>query len=187
MENLLTIFVALTGLAVLLQAGLLLGMYLTLRKTGARLEDLATEVKTKALPAIESTKAAVESAKVAIESTQAILADIQPKVKVIIENVEESTSTIRAQVERANAAVTDAVDRARLQIIRGDEMLTRTIDKVENTSEIVARTVVSPVKQVSGIIQGVTAGVEFFLGNRARKNGRSPEPRGPVPHDELFI
>jgi hypothetical protein len=180
MENLIPLFIGLTGIAVLLQAGLLLGMYLTMRKTGSLLEELATEVKTKALPAIESTKSTMESA-------HALMTEFQPRVKVIIDNVEESTSNIRAQVERANAVVNDAVDRARLQIIRSDEMLTRTLDKVENTSEIVARTVVSPVKQVSGIIQGVTAGVEFFLGNRVRKNGRSPEPRGPVPQDELFI
>lgn len=180
MENLLPIFVALTGIAVLLQAGLLLGMYLTMRKTSARLEELATEVKTKALPAIESTKSTLESA-------QAIMAEFQPKVKVIIENVEETTTSIRAQVERANAVVNDAVDRARLQIIRGDEMLTRTLDKVEHTSDVVTKTVVSPVKQVSGIIQGVTAGVEVLFGHRARKNGRSREPRGPVPQDEMFI
>ena len=180
MENLLPIFVALTGIAVLLQAGLLLGMYLTMRKTGARLEELATEVKPKALPAIESTKSTLESA-------QAIINEFQPRVKVIIENVEETSSAIRAQVDRANAVVNDAVDRARLQIIRGDEMLTRTLDKVENTSDIVTRTVVSPVKQVSGIIQGVTAGVEFLFGNKGRKNGRSREARGPMPQDEMFI
>jgi SMC interacting uncharacterized protein involved in chromosome segregation len=187
MENLLPIFVALTGIAVLLQAGLLLGMYLTMRKTSARLEELATTVKDKALPAIESAQTAIESAKVTLASVQEIVAEYRPKVKVIIENVEETTSSIRAQVDRANAVVNDAVDRARLQIIRSDEMLTRTLDKVEQTSDAVTRTVVSPVKQVSGIIQGVTAGVEFLFGSRSRKNGRSREPRGQVPQDEMFI
>ena len=67
----------------------------------------------------------------------------------------------------------DAVDRARLQIIRGDELLTRTMDRVESTSEIVSRTVTSPVRKVSGIIQGVTAGVEFFLGSRGEERPHS--------------
>jgi hypothetical protein len=47
--------------------------------------------------------------------------------------------------------------------------------------------VVSPVRQVSGIVRGVTAGVEFLLGNRSRKNGDSRGTRRPVPQDEMFI
>jgi hypothetical protein len=79
------------------------------------------------------------------------------------------------------------VDRARLQIIRGDELLSRTLDRVEETSDMVHKTVVSPVRQFAGLIQGVTAGLEFLLGNRARKNGGSREARRPVPQDEMFI
>jgi hypothetical protein len=66
-------------------------------------------------------------------------------------------------------------------------MLTRTFDRVEHTSDVVTKTVVSPVRQVSGIVRGVTAGVEFFLGNRSRKNGDSRSVRRPVPQDEMFI
>jgi hypothetical protein len=141
MENLTPLFVALTGAAVLLQAGLLAAMYLSMRKSSARLEALANEVKTKALPTLE----------------------------------------------RMDATVNDVVDRARLQIIRGDELLSRTLDRVEETSEMVHNTVVSPVRQFAGLIQGVTAGIEFLLGNRGRKNGNSRESRRPVPQDEMFI
>jgi hypothetical protein len=173
MENLLPVFIALTGFAVFLQAGVLLAMYLSMRKTSSRLEALADEVKTKALPALES--------------AQAMLAEFRPKLLVIVENVDATTSAIRSQVQRVDATVNDVVDRARLQIIRGDEMLTRTLDRVEATSEIVHKTVVSPVRQVSGIIQGVTAGIEFLMGNRNRKNGNSRDARRPVPQDEMFI
>jgi hypothetical protein len=47
--------------------------------------------------------------------------------------------------------------------------------------------VTSPVRQVSGVIQGITAGIEYFLGNRGRKNGGSRDVRRPVPQDEMFI
>jgi hypothetical protein len=33
----------------------------------------------------------------------------------------------------------------------------------------------------------VTAGIEFLMGNRGRKNGRGREARRPVPQDEMFI
>jgi tetrahydromethanopterin S-methyltransferase subunit F len=173
MDNLTTIFIAVTAVAVILQAGLLLGMYLAMRKTSTRLESLAEEVKTKALPAIDS--------------AQALIADIRPKLQIIADNLAETTSTMREQVQRVDATVNDVVDRARLQVIRADDLLTRTLDRVEETSEIVHKTVVSPVRQFSGLIQGLTAGIEFLVGGRGHRNGRSRDPRRPVPQDEMFI
>jgi hypothetical protein len=173
MENLMPLFVALTAAAVLLQAGLLAAMYLAMRKSTTRMETLATEVKTKALPALET--------------AQSLLTEIQPKLTLIAENLAETSVMARSQVERVDATVSDVVDRTRLQIIRADDLLTRTLDRVEETSEMVHKTVVSPVRQVSGLIQGVTAGLEFFLAGRGRRNGGSRESRRAVPQDEMFI
>jgi methyl-accepting chemotaxis protein len=172
MENL-TVFVALTGAAVVLQAGVLVAMYITMRKSGARMEALAIEVKTKALPTLET--------------AQAMLAELRPQLTVIADNLSETTHSVRSQVERMDATVSDVVDRARLQIIRADELLSRTLDRVEETSDVVHNTVISPVRQFAGLIQGVTAGIEFLMGNRGRKNGRGREARRPVPQDEMFI
>jgi uncharacterized membrane protein len=173
MENLIPLFIALTGIAILLQAIVLLLLYLGVRKSSAHMEALADEVKAKALPALES--------------AQTLLRELTPKLHIIAENLTETTHSVRAQVERVDATVSDAVDRSRLQIIRADELLTRTLDRVEETSEMVHKTVVSPVRQVSGLIQGLTAGIEFLVGSRARRNGGSGEARRAVPQDEMFI
>jgi methyl-accepting chemotaxis protein len=173
MENLTPLFIALTGAAVVLQAGILAALYLAMRKSSARMEALAVEVKTKALPTLET--------------AQAILTELRPKLTVIADNLAETTHSVRSQVERMDATVNDVVDRARLQIIRGDELLSRTLDRVEETSDMVHKTVVSPVRQFSGLIQGVTAGIEFLLGGRVRRNGGGREARRPVPQDEMFI
>jgi len=173
MENLTPLFIVLTGVAVGLQAGILVAMYLAVRKSSARMDALATEVQTKALPALET--------------AHAMLAELRPKLQVIADNLAATTSSLRSQVQRVDATVNDAVDRARLQIIRGDELLSRTLDRVEETTEIVHKTVVSPVRQFSGLIQGLTAGLEFLLGSRARRNGGSRDARRPVPQDEMFI
>jgi hypothetical protein len=172
MENLLTIFIAITGAAVLLQAGLLAAMYLSMRKTSAHVESLANEVKTKILPTIDT--------------AQSVLTEVRPRIEVIAANLAQSSTSVREEIQRLDATVNDVVDRARLQIIRADEMLTRTFDRVEYTSDVVQKTVMSPVRQVSGVIQGVTAGLEFLFSGRDRKNGRSRERR-PVPQDEMFI
>jgi hypothetical protein len=51
---------------------------------------------------------------------------------------------------------------------------------------MVHRTVVSPVKQISGLVQGITVGLEFLFSGRNRRNGGGRERR-PVPQDEMFI
>jgi len=173
MENLTMVFIAVTAAAVVLQACILVFMYLAMRKSSARMEAVALEVKTKAVPALET--------------AQATITELRPKLNVIADNLMETTISVRSQIERMDATVSDAVDRARLQVIRADELLSRTLDRVEETSDLVQKTVVSPVRQFSGLIQGVTAGIEFLLGNRGRRNGGSREPRRPVPQDEMFI
>ena len=169
----LTVFVFLTGLAVLLQAGILAAMYVAMRKTSARIEALAAEVKTKVLPTVEQ--------------AQAMLTEVRPKLQVIAENLQETTTTVRTQIQRVDATVSDVIDRARLQVIRADELLSRTLDRVEQTSEMVQKTVISPVRQLSGLMQGITAGLEFLFSKRGRRNGGGREERRPVPQDEMFI
>lgn len=171
--NMLAVFVFLTGIAVLLQAGILAAMYFAMRKSGERVESLAAEVRTKVLPTIEL--------------AQGLMTDIRPRLQTIAENLEESTTTVRGQVQRIDAAVSDVVDRARLQVIRADELLSRTLDRVEQTSDMVHKTVVSPVRQLSGLMQGITVALEFLLSGRGRRNGGRREERRPVPQDEMFI
>ncbi len=90
---------------------------------------------------------------------------------------------MRNQLARIDATLTDALDRTRLQVIRADELLNRTMDKVEETSEVVHKTVISPLRQVNGLMSAISTGVEVFLGQKRRhpKNGAG------VPQDEMFI
>lgn len=166
--NLLTAFVAVTSAAVVIQALILIAMYLAMRKTSARMEALAEEVKGKVLPTADM--------------VQAMIVEYRPKVDAVVANVAESTTMVRAQMQRVDALVTDVVDRTRLQVIRTDELVNRTLDKVESATEVVQRTVVSPVRQISGIFHGVTAGLEYLVSNK-----RKPRNGSGVPQDEMFI
>ena len=166
-------FIALTAVAVLLQSGVLLAMYLTMRKTTERLEVVLSEARTKLMPTIDQ--------------AQQMIIDVRPKIEVIAENVKETSTSVKEQVQRIDATVNDVVDRARLQVIRADELLSRTLDRVEHTSEIVHKTVVSPVRHISGLMQGISVGLEFLFAGRGRRNGGTRETRRPVPQDEMFI
>lgn len=168
-DNLLRIFIAVTTFAVVIQAGILIGLYLSIRKSTAKMEALATEVKEKALPTMET--------------VQSFLVEVRPKIDAITSNVSESSALVKNQLARIDATLTDALDRTRLQVIRADELLNRTMDKVEETSEIVHKTVISPLRHVNGVMNAISTGVEVFLGRK-----RSPGKNGMgVPQDEMFI
>lgn len=168
-----TWFVAFTGAAVVLQAGVLLAMYIAMRKSSERMQALADDVKNKIMPTVGE--------------AQQMLTLLRPKVEVIVENLEETTTILRAEIKRVDATVNDVVDRARLQVIRADELMSRTLDRVEQTSEMVQKTVVSPVRHLSGLMQGLSVGLEFLFAGRGRRNGGGRESRQPVPQDEMFI
>jgi len=166
-NTLLTVFIAVTAAAVLLQAAILAGMFFAVRKTSAKVESLAEEVKTKVLPTAEL--------------AHSMIVELRPKIETVADNVSVSTTMMRAQLERVDATLTDIVDRTRLQVIRADEFVNNTMEKLEETREAVQRTVVSPVRHISGLVHGVTAGVEAFF-SRKRENSSAT-----VPQDEMFI
>jgi len=168
-DNLLKIFIFVTGFAVILQALIMVALYLAFRNSTAKMEALATEVKSKALPTMET--------------VQSLLVEIRPKIDVMTTNLSESSTLVRNQLGRLDATLADALDRARLQVIRADELLSRTMDKVEETSEVVHKTVISPLRQVNGLMAAISTGVEVFLGQKRHhpKNGAG------VPQDEMFI
>ncbi|HYK51439.1 MAG: hypothetical protein DMG80_02320 [Acidobacteria bacterium] len=168
-DNLLRIFIALTAFAVVIQAGILMALYLSVRKTTARMEAIATEVTSKALPTLET--------------AHNMLVDLRPKLETLAGNAAESTTILRVQLGRLDATLSDVLDRTRLQVIRADELLNRTMDKVEDASEVVHKTVVSPLKHVSGLVNAISTGVEVLLGQK-RRQGRNGMG---VPQDEMFI
>jgi hypothetical protein len=163
----LPIFIGCTAAAVVIQAGILVAMYLAVRQSAERMEALATEVRTKILPAAEV--------------AHSMLLEFRPHLQTLVTNISESSILVRAQIERLDATVNDAIDRTRLQVIRADELLNRTLDRVESTTDMVHKTVVSPVRQLSGLVQGIASGLEFLIGGRRKRNGV------PVPQDEMFI
>lgn len=167
MNGWLIFFIAVTALAVLLQAGLLAGMFFSMRKTSAKVESLAEEVKTKVLPTAEL--------------AHSMMSELRPKIANVVDNVSVSTTMLRSQMERVDATLTDIVDRTRLQVIRADEFVGSTMDKLEETREVLQKTVVSPVKQLSGLMHGVGAGFEAFFARRRERNSVS------APQDEMFI
>jgi hypothetical protein len=168
METRFTILLIELGVALVLEIGILVAILLVVKKSTARVEALVNEVQKRAVPTLEALHAMVETTR--------------PKLEGVAADLAASTATLRQQMERLDTTVNDAVDRTRLQIIRADEIVSRTMDRVEETTELVHHTVVSPVRQLSALIQGISVALQALLGDRRR-----PRERMGVPQDEMFI
>jgi len=138
------------------------------KRSTKRMESLADEIQRRALPTLDA--------------AQQLITTTKPRIEEIIANAAESTATLKAQLERLDDTVNDIVDRTRLHVIRADNLVGKTIDRVEQTTELVHTTVISPIRQVSAIVQGLTAGLTALMGRHAKSSGANGQQR-----DEMFI
>lgn len=167
----LTSFVAVTAIAVVVQMGILVALFVSLRKTSKQVLTLADSIERRAVPALDA--------------ANSILVDSRGRMTEIVSNLAAISSTLRSQVERFDATFGDAMDRTQRQVIRADNMVTRTMDHVEETTEVLHEGVLAPVRRVAGLVQGLTVGIDTFF-KLTRKYPR--REHAPVSHDEeLFI
>jgi hypothetical protein len=173
MDDKLTIFIAITAAAVFLQMLILLGIGIVMYKLGARLKAVVDEAESRVLPLLDNAKGVLQDVKTLLESSR-------PKVDLVLDNAAHVTTTVRTDADRLQTTFNDLLDRVHLQAIRADEMVTRTMDTMEETSEKVQHSVMSPIRKVSGMAQAVSVGVGTYFNNqRRRRNGGQS--------DEMFI
>ena len=167
-------FIVIAAVAIVLQLVVLAVMALSIKKTTEQMSKMAAEVQSRTLPLLDM--------------ANGILSDTKPRLDIITNNLAETSVMMKKQMQRLESTVDDIVDRARLQVIRADELVTRTLDKVEETTETVHHTVISPVRQVSAVVQGITSAIGVFTGSAKRRQRKEGErARKATQDEELFI
>lgn len=151
-SNLLTAFVAITSVAVVLQTLILLGLYLSLRRSASQMEGIVLDFHRRATPLIENARD--------------ILADATPKVKEITSNLTEASVTLKKQASTLGDTAVEIAMRAKNKVAMADDMMTRTLDRVEKTTGAVQNSVLLPVRRVNGILQGISVGIGAFLNQK---------------------
>lgn len=179
MDDKLTIYIAVLTACLVLQTIVIVAAAIALLKLRGRLEAMAGRLEeargilqTRVLPVLDEAKAMQQEMKSFFDAAR-------PKIEAFLDNASRISTTARTGVDRMETTFNDALDRVRLQVIRGDEMLTRTMDRIEETSEKVQHTVMSPVRQVSGIVHALSIGFGNYFQQKRRRNGG--------PSDEMFI
>jgi methyl-accepting chemotaxis protein len=193
-ETLLMIFVAITAVAVLLQASVLLGIFLTVRKAIHRGQDQADDVRTKLVPFLDSSKELMESGKDVvklardlIKSADTLIADLEPRLESAATELADMARDVHLQASRLQASVDEVAGRARRQVDRVDQMATSTLNGLERFGNLVNETVNVPIRQLSGVIAAAKAVVGTLRAPAPSRPRRAPHA-APVAEDkDLFV
>jgi len=101
-----------------------------------------------------------------MENARDILADATPKVKEITSNLAEASSTLKKQAATLGDTAVEMAVRAKNKVAAADDMMTRTLERVEKTTGAVQNSVLLPVRRVNGILQGISVGIGAFLNQK---------------------
>jgi methylthioribose-1-phosphate isomerase len=146
MEGLLTLFVALTAIAIITQAGVLVGIYLMSKRLSEQVERFMNETREMMVP----------------------VRSIAENLRVASANLVEIGLSARDQFRRVEAMVTDAGEALNVQLARFDRVSQNVIDRINETAEIVQDSVVRPAREVAALAKGLSRGVGAFLFRKSR-------------------
>ncbi len=149
-ETILIVFVAITGLAVLLQAIILLAIYVAMRKAAERTQKEIEALRTSLVPLIDETRDV-------LASTQRFFGRVAPKIEAVATDLAEITRGLRLQSVEVQCSVEEILERVRAESRRLDGILSNLLDNVERAEDFVNLIVSKPVRQVSAILRAAKA------------------------------
>src|SRR5207249_6635834 len=138
LEGLLTLFVALTAIAVITQAGVLVGIYIMSKRLSEQLERFMKETREMFVP----------------------MKSIMENLKVATANIVEIGLSAKEQFRRVEAMVTDTGEALQVQLQRFDRVGQNLIDRVNETAGVVQDSVMRPVREIAALAKGVSRGFE---------------------------
>jgi hypothetical protein len=164
-------FSIVAAIALVVQVGILIGLFLQLRKTTESINRMVSDLHTRMGPILTR--------------TQMMLDDTQPKIAQLVEDTSHMVYLARVQAQKMDRVFTEASDRLRGQLVRADRILTGTLEAVEDAGTQVRRSFLGPVQKVSAVVQGIKIGLDVLRSRRRHESERGTETV--EQEDELFI
>src|SRR5215471_8931933 len=146
MEGFLTLFVALIKVAILTQAGVLVGLYVMSKRLSEQVDRFMRDTREMMVP----------------------VRSIAENLRIASANIVEIGLSARDQFRRVEAMVTDTGEALHLQIERFDRVSQNVMDRINETAEIVQDSVVRPAREVAAVAKGLTRGFGAFFFGRGR-------------------
>jgi len=162
-HTLLTIFVGLAALAMLIQAGTLLGLLIVARKIQEKVSTLTGPIA-----------GIIDTSKRTLQTVEGHIDRIGSSSTAILD-------TTKQQLVKVDSLINDATTRAKVQMERAEMVLDDTMGRVQQTVSFVQSGVVRPVREVQGIVTGIrTALTHLGRGGRSTVDHATAD-------EEMFI
>ena len=169
MQNWVALFIVVTAVAIVVQMGVLLAIYLQMRRTMERMDRVFTDLQTRVGPILTR--------------VQILLDDTQPRISSMVTDAAHMVYLARNQAQKADRIFTEATDRLRGQLVTVDRILTGAVEALEDAGSQFRRAFWGPMNRASALVQGIKVGLDFF---RSRRRG-TPARESVEREDELFI
>jgi hypothetical protein len=161
-------FIVVAAVAIIIQMAILAAMYFQMRTALEKFTAIATQLQGRIDPILIR--------------TNRILEDSEDRIRSIMTDAAELTRVARGQAQKVDRVFTDAVERLRVQIIKADQILTGTMELIEEAGSTFKSKLWQPFNQASAILKGIKAGIDFIRGQKARPDGDVA-----TQDEELFI
>ncbi len=166
----LTVFVAVSTIALVFQAIILFGVAKSARAVEERIAKLAPKVEA-LVPKVE---ALAETSRAAIDEGRANMAEITARTREILE-------TTQRQLMRVDHVLEDATERMRIQFDRAEAVVDDAVNRAQQTVAIVHGGIMKPIREINGVAAGLRAAIHYFM------RGGRPTPDQVTADEEMFI
>jgi methyl-accepting chemotaxis protein len=163
-------FVIVSAIALCIQAGMLAGIYKTVKELQQSINPL--------LPKVESL---VEKTNVTVQQSGRQITEITTRANEILESGKDILDSTKRQLAIVEDVVGDAAARAKVQMERVELVLDDTLSRAHETVAVFHDGVMRPLREVNGL----AAGIRAALGAVAR--GSRPTPDQATSDEEMFI
>jgi len=168
MSGWLEAFIVVATIAIVIQMGILLAMFLQVRTAIGTFSRIAQQLQARMDPILVR--------------TNRILEDSEGRIASIMGDGAEIARLARGQAQKVDRVFSDMVERLRVQVVRADHILTGALEVIEETGATFRSKVWKPVHQASAVLKGLKAGLDFIRGARRGETSDAAEQ-----DEELFI
>ena len=157
------VFVAVAAIAMVVQAGMMFGVYKSARAIEERVAKLT--------PKLESL---TETSRAAIDEGRA-------SMKQITDRTTEILDTTQRQLNRVDAVLADATERVRVQFDRAEMVMDDAMSRAQDTVAVVHGGIMKPIREINAVAAGLRAAIRVFM------RGGRPNPDQVTADEEMFI
>lgn len=161
------LIIAIAGLAVVMQAIILLAIFLSIKKGVNAVQEEVADLRTAVVPLLKA--------------SQDFLTRVAPRIEMTTTDVAEMVHGLRARTAEMETSTAEILDRVQHQTARIDAMLTLVLDTLERAGGYVAFAVDKPVRQLAGVV----AAIKAVVGTLRRPSSETGQAHHPGDNDPL--